>query len=63
MRTLLALGPLVVLAMIGIRWWRRREDAPVSDAWRVDHRRREWGAGLDQPSWKWPYRADGGEKS
>ena len=57
MRTLLALGPLVVLAVIGIRWWRRRE-TPVSDAWRIDHARRQWSIGLDQPAWKWPYRAD-----
>jgi hypothetical protein len=40
-----------VIAVV-VRAWRHRHD--VSPDWLIDHERRCWGSGVDQPSMAWP---------
>lgn len=50
---LLAL-PFGALLYLGARTWLRRDET-VSDAWKVDNSRREWGSGIEQSCVrKWP---------
>lgn len=42
------------LAFLGA-WLAHRQRPDVSNAWRIDHERRQWGKGQEeQIGWKWP---------
>lgn len=48
-----------LLLLIGGGIWILRQSFTahhVSAAWQNENNRREWGAGVDQSCWTWPYR-------
>lgn len=51
----LAVG--LLLLIVGGIWILRQsfKSRHVSAAWQNENNRREWGAGVDQSCWTWPY--------